>query len=478
MQVLELAGRRRATEPSSPVNAQEVAPSKITKPLGRRRAKSDTVTAHLKTSVAVPMDTPTSSPYSSPTEASYASLARSLAQASVAVRQASFVGGVNDYSHGIVQAALTSVSAHPGSHHYSQDIEIPWQQPTSAFSDWGSSRNSMAAYTPTPAGQLEDPFEFDSPVNNKNISSSILSNVPIQDNFDMFAAAIEMNRYTRPFVMPTFPTNELMRRRKLSPPVTQRDPAPSSTKDRHGSSPSEIVGVFSTPHPPNIVGPDQLYADNQSSIATRRKQSGPTLLRSGKQPSRRQQPSLCGSFKGALPAMPEEITSKAKLKRQPHSMEGKTDEHPRARGSLQAEPGPFNLNIFNAPICTSGCGSPKLLIPSSPKKLEPLEDEGYSFPSPTPRAKQGPIPDLEFGSSDTPVSATFDTHMPPLQALPDTYRVQLPEDQLSGFSQYYDLTSEGSSASSGILLGKETNAFPFEEFLQARVTAANGKPWF
>lgn len=470
MQVLESASQRRATEPSSPANLQEVALSKITKPSGRRRAKSDTATARFNTSVTLPPDMPTSSPYSSPAEASYASLARSLAQASVAVRQASFVGGIHDYRHGIAQAALSLVPPHPEYHHHTlQSIETPWQQPASAFSDWGSSRNSMAAYTPTPSGQLEDPFEFDSPIGAQKPQSLPHSHVPIQDDFDMFAAAVEMNRYTRPFVMPAFPTNGLVRRRKLSPLCAERIVTPLSTKDRRDSCPPEVGDAPSTSQTQHSGGSKQQYPDTQSSIAARRKQSCPTLLSNGPQPSR------IRSFKGALPVMQEEITPDAKPKRQ--SIED-TDHDSRACGTLKVEPTPFNLNIFNAIMGTGSCSSPKPLLHSSPRELGPLEDERALCCSPTPHLKQD-IPDLEFTTSATPESATFDNHMPSVASLPDTYHMHLPEDRLyvhPGLSEYYDFPSEGSSASSGIILGKETNAFPFEEFLQARLNTTKVKP--
>jgi len=480
MQVLESAGRRRVTEPSSPIHQpQEVALQKAPKVVGRRRAKSDSATARLNTTATVhPVEMPKFSPYSSPTEASYASLARSLAQAAAAVRQASFVGGVNEYSHAMPQAVLGGIPMHTeyNNNYLVQNTETPWQQPASAFSDWGSSRNSIAVYTPTPAGQLEDPFEFDNPANSQMPQLPFDTHTPVQDDFNMFAAAIEMNQYNRPFVMPAFPTSGLMKRRQMSPLCAELHNTsllPSIAPpvlDRRDSCPSEFLDAFSAFNTRSPICSDQMvqYSEVHSSLAARRKQACPTLLRSGPPSSRSK------SFNGALPVMEEEAAAEIKSMRRPRSIEGGFDKRAKVCHGLAAESSPFNLNIFNAPM-SNGNASPQLPPLSSPRDLQPLQGDEESCYSPTPRLKQERIPDLDFsGTSATPESATFDNHMPSVALLPDMHLTEHQLYKYPGFSNYYNFPSGGSSASSGILLSKETNAFPFEEFLSARLnTKAN-----
>ena len=128
----------------------------------------------------------------------------------------------------------------------------------------------------------------------------------------------------------------------------------------------------------------------------------------------------------------------------------------------------FNLNIFNSPPSVT-CLSPMMAIdsvssipiygaqsPGSPTAVDPVWTSVYS-PTPTP-------PELTHTTA-TPESATFENLQ--VEALPEAYALHLPENQL--FARYYDFPSEASSASSGILLGKEGNSFPFEEFLNARL---------
>ncbi|KAI5810108.1 hypothetical protein DFH27DRAFT_465474, partial [Peziza echinospora] len=234
MQVLESAGRRRMTEPSPSSSSSssstlclptEMSSSKTFKTAaGRRRAKSESATARLNTrSSGTALERPDFSPYASPTEASYASLARSLAQAAAAMRQANLNGGFNEYTHDVPKPGVTfnvdlnSAFALQG---LGSDASGIWQQPMSAFSDWGSSRSSIVAYTPTPAGQTEDPFEFDNTLSDHNSQpGSVIhsSGVPATEDFDMFAEAIKQNQSNRPFVMPAFPSSSLMKRRQMSP---------------------------------------------------------------------------------------------------------------------------------------------------------------------------------------------------------------------------------------------------------------------
>ena len=470
MQVLESAGRRRVTEPSSPTHQPQGA--------ARRRAKSDPATTRLNTIVTVhPVEMPNFSPYPPPTEASYASLACSLDQAAAAVRQMSLIGGVNEYSRVIPQAALGGAPIYPehNNNYLVQNIETPWQQPASAFSDWGSSRNSIAVYTPTPAGQLEDPFEFDNPTNSQKAQSPFDTHTPVQDDFNMFAAAIEMNQHNRPFVMPAFPTSGLMKRRQMSPLCAEPQntsslpsiaPSVLNHRDSCPSEPADASGTFNTR---SSVGSDQIvqHSEVQSPLATRRKQACLSLPSSGPPSSSNK------SFSGALSAMKtEEITADIKSIRQPLPIEDDFGKHAEVYHGLVTGLSMFNFNIFNAPIGNDNASS-QLPPLSSPRGPQPLQDDEESCCSPTPRLEQERIPDLDSSDiSVTPESATFDNHMPSVALLPDRYQMHLPEHQLykhMGLPNYYDFPSEGSSASSGILLNKETNAFPFEEFLSARL---------
>lgn len=474
MQVLEAASQRRVTEPSSPTQLQEVSIQKAPKVTGRRRAKSDSATARLNTAVTVhPVEMHNFLPYSSPEEASYASLARSLAQAAAAVRKASFVGGINEYSHGVQPAALGGIPMHPEFNSYVvQNIETAWQQPASAFSDWGSSRNSIAAYTPTPAGQLEDPFEFDT-ANNQSAQSPFDITGPEQDDFNAFAAAIEKHQNRRPFFMPTFSTSGLMKRRQMSPlcaePQNTSSLPPVTPPDfnRRDSCPSEFVDAFNAFNTISSTSSDQLvqYSELQSSLAARRKQACPTLLSSGPLPNRSK------SFNGALPAMEEEITTEIKSMRRPHLIEDDLDKRAQVCRGFDFQQSPFNLNIFNALVDKDATMFQQEAALSSPRNLELSHDE-YCY-SPTPRLRQDGLPELDFSNTSvTPESATFDNHLPSVSLLPEIYQMHLPEHQLykhAGFPNYYEFPSEGSSASSGILLSKEPNAFPFEEFLSARL---------
>ena len=433
------------------------------------------------------------SPYSSPTEASYASLSRSLAQAVVAVRRASIIGGNCEVAYSLPPSVLHGA---PVNSEYILNLELqilePWQQPPSAFSDWGSSRNSIATYTPTPADHIEDPFEFDKPENNPNPPSPFDPHAPIQENYNTFAAAIEINRYNRPFVMPTFPTSGLIKRRHMSPlcvePQNTSSPPPLPPVDHRDSCPNEFADAFSTSTTKSHTPSEALvqYPEPQFSWAARRNHALPSLLSPILPPIRSK------SFNEGFLALDEEAQPTATLNsmRRSHSIEGDSDKRTKICRGLYGEgqpESPFKLDIFDNPWTEAGetetaQTSPTLAPLSSPKEQSPSsssEDTEQSHSSSTfsptpPRHKEDGLPDLGFTASATPESATFHNHVLSTASLPDAYPMHLPEHQLFkhvGFSQYYDFNSEASSASSGILLGKEANAFPFEEFLNARFSS-------
>ncbi|KAF3910325.1 hypothetical protein ABW21_db0208017 [Orbilia brochopaga] len=135
-----------------------------------------------------------SAQYSSPKEAAAASLARSIAIASAYASTFSPNGdGVNQEYH----PGTGSYDGTPPAN-YSLDPYHPNFYPVSTFSDWGSTYSSVG-YTPNPAGQTEDPFEYDklstlnSPYHNGPISS--MSGLPpvFHDDYSAFAAAVQMN---------------------------------------------------------------------------------------------------------------------------------------------------------------------------------------------------------------------------------------------------------------------------------------------
>ena len=95
-------------------------------------------------------------------EACCESLKRTLAAGKAAAEAAG-------YGNTLASDAESEVQKQPHSAHDCQPPNFslnPFDSnfyPVSAFSDWGSTSSSMPSYTPTPAGQSEDPFEFDSP---------------------------------------------------------------------------------------------------------------------------------------------------------------------------------------------------------------------------------------------------------------------------------------------------------------------------
>ncbi|KAF3939436.1 hypothetical protein ABW19_dt0202375 [Dactylella cylindrospora] len=188
-QILETAGRERlakmamaaSNNPSEHPVSDIDAPSSTTSPQAG---------LPLLTTEFSPLPSGTNSPlYSSPKEAAQASLARSLAIATAYA--ASFVPNED----GTAQEYHPPQGLYEGSppDHYSLD---PYDQnfyPVSAFSDWGSSY-----YTPTPAGQGDDPFEFDRILSQQYQMGAMphgVSALPpaFQDDYSAFAEAVHMN---------------------------------------------------------------------------------------------------------------------------------------------------------------------------------------------------------------------------------------------------------------------------------------------
>src|SRR5205807_1390364 len=142
-------------------------------------------------------------------------LARSLAVAAAAAAHADSVGGFQVNSHEIPNQSQPQSQLPGYAHPFTLGgTESPW--PISRFSDYGSSTASSIIYTPTPAGQLEDPFEYDqtSPDSDYHYDDggdSQSNNNPAepvdyfdyhypQEDFSAFAAAIDVTSTQRTFV--------------------------------------------------------------------------------------------------------------------------------------------------------------------------------------------------------------------------------------------------------------------------------------
>lgn len=290
-QILESASRRRATEPSSPISSfpahyyladsPRTATTMVTpRP---RRVKS---TAELpKTPAARFQESMDSSPYDSPAEASYASLARSLAQAAAAAARANSVGGFQENGYGLPQGLYFGGRDTP----YSQGpdgTQSPW--PISRFSDYGSS-NATPLYTPTPAGQLEDPFEYDCMAQSTEARDIGADSGPFSgyeyptDDYSAFAAAIRMNTMSNTFSLPSAPPGRFVREKSVDPfdePITWDEPHPSHFV-RRDSCPGEFIEAFGSveieqgPFQPPV---EASQSELQDSLAARRRRPKPTPL--------------------------------------------------------------------------------------------------------------------------------------------------------------------------------------------------------
>lgn len=100
---------------------------------------------------------------------------------------------------------------------------------SSAFSDYGSSNCSSTAYTPD---SETDSFDFNDAAYTQHlgVTDESSSPPPPPDNYNLFAAAIQMNSLNYNFVLPTFPPQRLVERRPCfgSPEQQQTDPFAAS----------------------------------------------------------------------------------------------------------------------------------------------------------------------------------------------------------------------------------------------------------
>lgn len=224
-----------------------------------------------------------SSPYDSPAEASYASLARSLAQAAAAAARANSVGGFQENDYGLPQGLYFGGRDTP----YSQGqdgTQSPW--PISRFSDYGSS-NATPLYTPTPAGQLEDPFEYDCMTQSsgaRGIETDSFSGYEYPtDDYAAFAAAIRMNTMSNTFSLPSAPPGRFVREKSVDPfdePITWDEPHPSHFVRRDSCSGEfiEAFGSVEIEQGPFQLPTEAFQSESQDSLAARRRRPKPTPL--------------------------------------------------------------------------------------------------------------------------------------------------------------------------------------------------------
>ncbi|KAK6335242.1 hypothetical protein TWF718_010677 [Orbilia javanica] len=190
-QILETAGRERMAKIAlgAPMALSESSMSDLETPTSATSGQSS---LPLLTTEFNPASSTSTSPlYSSSKEAAAASLARSIAIASAYASSYEGEGVPQGYHPG-----AAPYDGHPPPN-YSLDPYDPNFYPVSNFSDWGSSSyNSSVSYTPTPAGQRDDPFEFDNmSALNSPYHNAPLSGVPpvFQEDYTAFAAAVQMN---------------------------------------------------------------------------------------------------------------------------------------------------------------------------------------------------------------------------------------------------------------------------------------------
>lgn len=329
-----------------------------------------------------------SSPYDSPAEASYASLARSLAQAAAAAARANSVGGFQENGYGLPQGLYFGGRDTP----YSQGpdgTQSPW--PISRFSDYGSS-NATPLYTPTPAGQLEDPFEYDCTTQSAEERGIETDSGPFSgyeyptDDYAAFAAAIRVNTMSNTFSLPSAPPGRFVREKSVDPfdePITWDEPHPSHFI-RRDSCPGEFIEAFGSVEIEQ--GPFQSLVETsqselQDSLAARRRRPKPTPLGSASlhHPD---------SSTGALPQSARE---------------------PKIGHMLQPATPMRRIKSTGASLNKRGGGISKVSPPSSPIDFRrfadyPFQDENYTMDGTTIRPRtSGSISIL----GSTPLSQLF-----------------------------------------------------------------------
>ncbi|KAF3917129.1 hypothetical protein ABW20_dc0107463 [Dactylellina cionopaga] len=191
-QILQTAGRERMAKIAmgAPMALSDSSLSELDTPTSATSTQSG---LPLLTTEFNPSDSEANSPhYTSMKEAAAASLARSIAVANAYAPAFSPNGEV------IISEFHAPAAQYDGTPPAGYSLN-PYDSnffPVSTFSDWGSGYSSVA-YTPTPAGQQEDPFEFDAKMSalNSPYHNAPMSGIPpvFQDDYSTFAQAVQMN---------------------------------------------------------------------------------------------------------------------------------------------------------------------------------------------------------------------------------------------------------------------------------------------
>ncbi|KAI9782851.1 MAG: hypothetical protein M1835_003928 [Candelina submexicana] len=144
--------------------------------------------------------------YPSPSDASYASLQRSLAAAQAAYLQGSFSDiGVEESNRVLVPDEITFAPVGLQNQDHSKSGGA-CSFPSSAFSEWGSSKASSVRWTP--AHQLEDPFDIHI-INSQQPLSDIRQQQSCQAFDENFASVINAQQFQNPFMVADFPLQTL-----------------------------------------------------------------------------------------------------------------------------------------------------------------------------------------------------------------------------------------------------------------------------
>lgn len=218
------------------------------------------------------------SPYTSPSEASYASLARSIAVAAAAAAHADAVGGFQENPqeiHHMQDQRLFSPIPLPGT-------ESPWLM--SHFSDYGSSTASSIIYTPTPSGQLEDPFEYDQVSPHSGLIEQTHSDSDVGyfdyrytvEDISEFAAALDATT-DRTFVLPAVLPTRFLRTARPNSGQFNGEQQEQQRFVQHDSCSNEFVAAFGSvglEHQPSQLSQEITEPKPQPSLAARRRAPG------------------------------------------------------------------------------------------------------------------------------------------------------------------------------------------------------------
>jgi hypothetical protein len=287
---------------------------------------------------------------------------------------------------------------------------------TSAFSDYGSSVCSSAAYTPSDT-EADDPFEFDHDSRRPSVECS--NNYvpprnlpePPPDNVRLFAAAIETNSLNYNFVLPSFPPTRLLEKRPNrfgSAGALTSGPAPaSSSQDPFAASFS--LALATSQSQPEVPRSDPM----ENTIAARRRRPDTNSIRSSSfvgTPDNKQVPRT-------MPTLRRINTDDANLGRvsrtppSPHHADNTleiTETCPDTAVTIRPRPR-AGTGSSAAPSVSGSLGAGPLTPISPPSPEDPAAN---IQPSPQPESafqqKQTAAADGEMSPPATPPDATID----------------------------------------------------------------------